>query len=353
METITSIRQNTLFSNAIYPILVGSLGFGTLSLGMIGNANIRIWEVLVLYIIAILIVKLLLGKKIIYPNRAAFLIIIPISISIVISGINAYLVNTWLKQTVLLMAMFSLFIIVSQRWSREQILNNFKWIIYPGVLIAMWGIIETLFFPGKLPTHHTSFTTIPRAQSFFAEPNEFSEYLGLPFAFLLSSVLYSRKLKTWQRWMYVLAISTLLLAQILTFSRGGIIVFLSEIMMLLTLSWYYRIGKLSHIRMRNIIYLILILIIITLLLGPDLNNVFNVFVDRIQTLFSGNDPTSRIRLSGILIALNESVKSPEIFLFGIGLGNLTRLLGEGVSTTANLFVDIYTELGVLGLMSFI
>lgn len=39
--------ENTIYSNGVYPLLVASLGLGTLSLGQIGAANIRIWEVLI------------------------------------------------------------------------------------------------------------------------------------------------------------------------------------------------------------------------------------------------------------------------------------------------------------------
>lgn len=346
--------ENTLYSNGIYPLLAASLGFGTLSLGQIGSANIRIWEVLIGAFITAVFVKLLLDKRFVSPNRIAVIILLPFIGCVLFSGLNAARLDLWAKQTWLLVAMLVLFVIVSQRWSRIQIVQNLRWITYPGILIAGWGVLEILLFPENLPFYHSENAILPRARSLFAEANEFSQFLTLPFAFLFSAMLYHRKVPSWERWFFGLGLLLIVLAQLLSYSRGGLVAFASEILTWFILTSIYGNGERRRFRVRNVLlFLILSIAVGSLLVGPAVLYMIDALLERVQSLFSGNDITSQIRWEGIVAAVSNTINSPVTFVVGMGLGNLPLILGDGVATTANLLVDVFSELGILGLLSFL
>lgn len=345
---------NSIYSNRIYPLLVASLGLGTVSLSKAGSANIRIWEVLISTFIIAAFVKYCVGKRFIYPNRIAIILLLPLMLCVLLSGLNANTSDIWAKQALLLLAMLMLFGVVSQRWSRVQILQNIRWIIYPGTLIAGWGVLELLLYPADLPLYYLNGIVMPRARSLFVEPNEFSEFLALPFAFLFSAMLYHRKVRSWERWLFGLGLFLVIVAQVLSFSRGGLVVFTFEIFAWFILTRLYNVHELRRFRIRNVLLFIALPIAICgLLAGPEILDVVDVFLDRIQTLFSGDDATSKIRWDGIVAAVSETINSPVNFVVGMGLGNLSLFFGGGVATTANILVDIFSELGILGLLSFI
>lgn len=346
--------ENSIWSNGFYPFLVASFGVGTVSLTKAGSANIRIWEVLIGTFIIAVLAKYCMGKRFFSPNRVAMILLVPLMLCVLLSGLNANRIDLWGKQALLLFLMFILFFIVSQRWSRAQLLQNIRWIIYPGILVAGWGILELLLYPADLPLYYSDGSIMPRARSLFAEPNEFSQFLALPFAFLFSAMLYHRQVPSWERWFFGLGMLLVVLAQVLSFSRGGMVVFVGEIVIWFILTSLFATKKKRYLSLRKVLLLVALLVMtVGLLSGPELAGIYEVFLERIQTLFSGDDITSKIRWDGIVAAISETTSSPVTFFVGMGLGNLTLLLGEGVATTANILADVFSELGVLGFMSFL
>lgn len=346
--------ENTIYTNSIYPLLVASLGIGTLSLSKVAGANIRLWEVLIGAFILITLGRFCMGWRFVLQSKIPMILLLPLIMCVLFSGLNADRLDLWIKQSLLLLAMLTLFVIVSQRWSRIQIIQNMRWIIYPGILVAGWGILELLLYPQDLPLYYSDASIMPRARSLFAEPNEFSEFLALPFAFLFSAILYYRKIHIWERWILGLGLFLVIMAQVLSFSRGGIAVFLFQILAWFILSSLYIAGARRRFRMRSVLLLIFLSMLIGgLLTSPEVINVVDVFIERIKTLFSGNDLTSKIRWEGILAAISKTIDSKVNFAIGMGLGNLPQLLGDDVATTANFLVDVFSELGILGLLWFL
>ena len=86
---------------------------------------------------------------------------------------------------------------------------------------------------------------------------------------------------------------------------------------------------------------------------PTLATVVAVAIQRIESLFSGEDLTAAARLETILNVVAVSTDSFLNFLLGIGFGNLPAILGEHSATTGNIFADIVTETGLVGLCSFV
>jgi hypothetical protein len=337
---------------------VASLVLGTFSLVQIGSLNIRPWEVLLGTFIIVVFIMLCMGKRFLYPNKISIVILLPLILCVLLSGFNANSSDIWIKQGMLLLAMLLLFSIVSQRWSRAQILQNIRWIIYPGILAAGWGILELLLDPADLPSYYLNEIFTPRARSLFKEPNEFSQFLALPFAFLFAAILYQRKVSLMERWFFGVGIFIVILAQLLSLSRGGLVVFIFEIFAWLILTRLYSVRDLHRFRIRKLLwYFVIIIMTGSLLAGSSIFDFFDIFFDRIQTLFSGDDITSNIRWNSIIAAVSETVNSPVNFIFGMGLGNLSIFFGgsgtsSDIATTSNTFVDIFSELGLLGFISF-
>lgn len=345
--------ENQIWSNLAYPFLVASFGLATFSLTKDGAVNIRVWEILMAIYIVISFTKCCAVRSAALTNRLALILPMLFLLSVLLSGLNADRIDFWAKQSVLLCAMVILFMLVSQRWARAQILQNIRWVIYPGVLIAAWGMLEMLLNPTDLPLYYSDGLIMPRAQSLFAEPNEFSQFLALPFAYLFSSVLYFRNASMTERGFFWGGLLVVFFAQVFSFSRGGMVVFLSQI-----ITWYFLTTifstKRRNISWQGISAFIGFFVVMTIIMaGQDLSDIISVFLERIQSLFSGDDATSKIRWDGIIVAITATVSSPLNFVFGIGLGNLTLLLGDGVATTSNILVDVLSELGMLGLISFL
>lgn len=350
--------ENFIYSNRIYPLLVSSLGLGTISLLKIGSVNIRIWEILLFIFLIVVFVSVSIGKKFIHPNRMTVILSLPLIISVLLSALNANSIDIWAKQALLFLAMLILMVIISQRSSRSQILENIRWVIYPSVLVAGWGVLECLVFPADLPIYNYNDLPISRARSFFKEPNEFSQFLALPFAFLFAAILYQRKVSLMERWFFGVGIFIVILALLLSLSRGGLVIFIFEIFAWLILTRLYSVRDLHRFRIRKLLwYFVIIIMTGSLLAGSSIFDFFDIFFDRIQTLFSGDDVTSNIRWNSIIAAVSETVNSPVNFMFGMGLGNLSIFFGgsgmsSDVATTSNTLADIFSELGLLGFISF-
>jgi hypothetical protein len=299
--------------------------------------------------------KICLRQALAYPNWMAVALLFPFFGSLLFSGLNANDQFLWAKQTILLGAMLTLFAFVAQRWSRAQILQNLRWIIYPCSLIAGWGIIELVIFPANLQAYYYEYgLSLPRARALFAEANEFSQFLCLPFGFLLAALWYRKTLPLWERYAFYFGLVIVVIAQILTFSRGGLLAYASEVS-----AWIVLVVRYGTVRRRTPFWVKAILgIAISLIVGlsatsPTVATIAGVAEQRIEALFAGGDLTAAIRWETIGEVLSVSTDSFINLVFGIGFGNLPVILGEHSATTGNLLVDIVSETGLVGLLSFV
>ncbi len=337
----------------IYTLLVASLSFGTISLGNLFEGNIRPWELLLGAFLLVTSLKLFVINNAKLTTKTSFLLIAPFIVSIFFSTIVAFSLDLWIKQAALVCAMIILFVVVSQRCSREQLIQNLRWVIYPGIFVAGWGILEIFFRPENLQVYSSdSILLVPRVRSFFAEANEFSQYLSLPFGFLFAAIIYHRSITLWERCIYFLGLFIVIAAQMMSFSRGGLVAFAAEL-----LAWM-SLRTLGDSKVKNKKYILLFPLVIVVIIGflyftqLFVIDIFDVLGSRITSLFSGNDVTTSIRLESIYTAFNYNIKSVYNFIVGIGFGNLPILLEDKVATTSNFLVDVFSETGSLGLISF-
>jgi len=333
-----------------YSLTIASFGFGTLSIGEVAGANVRLWELFLFFFVFGGILK----QRVRLSYKIPVLISVMIALSILLSGLNAYNVVVFIKQSVLCLFMLLLFLVGTQENTKNNLIKIIRCVIYPSVFVAGWGLIELYLYPHTLTVYSSELGLWVRARSFFSEANEFSQYLSLPFGFLLGMLFYYKPLGRLEKFVLSLSLLIILTAQVLSFSRGGIISFLAELITWFLLSHSDKNSFCALMKKSLRFLLISFGVIISLcLVDPLFIDIFRVVFERFSSLFSSSDATTFTRIDTINVAISALLTSLSSVLFGIGFGNLPQVLGEGVANSGNSFVDIFTELGLLGLVSFV
>ena len=257
--------------------------------------------------------------------------------------------------------MIILFLIISNQKISDltKVVNVF---IYMGIISSIWAFIEIFFNIGS--TGSKWYGVISRADSFFSEPNEFSQYLVMPFAYIISKIFtstyYNSKTTNIN---YIIFFLIILAAQILSFSRGGILAFMTQLLFAFFLT-SNDLGIFKLIK-KTWNYLIIILAIVIFTLNFELVPNFKVIdaldliIFRFFNTLSADDASLYDRFLTYRLGLNNTFHSFNTFFFGNGRGSLVYTMGQlnprfiGVATTSNYLIDILSETGFLGLLSFI
>ena len=182
--------------------------------------------------------------------------------------------------------------------------------------------------------------TLLRASGVFPDPHMFSYYIGmatpLAFAFWLRE-------KPKARWWLGIAL-LLLLADLLSFSRGGYVGLMGAVLVFLFGERDYFLS-----RMRSTIILV-VLSISMLLLATQ-----TPFGARFTSIFSPSDGSNQERFRLWEEAAGHMSDRP---LLGVGIGNYPLLVKPGISYREplyahNLYLDIAVETGLVGLGFFL
>ncbi|MEO5364879.1 MAG: hypothetical protein H7831_00675 [Magnetococcus sp. WYHC-3] len=355
-ESSVRVPRNGLLSSFLFPLLLISLPSGTLALGQVAGANIQYWEVLTIAMLASILVKTWMGQGGFILNREAMLLGSLFLLVAYTSALGALSASLWFKQSLLLTAMMLVFWLTAHRFDRSHMEYIPRLIIYPGLLVALWGVAEIVLNPGKLSTFSMGLVALPRAQSVFNEPNELSQYLSLPFAFTYASLIYNRKIRVWEKGVFLLVLFVLIFTQILTFSRGGILAFFG---VLLAWSVLVLLIDISRIYFNMLRFGLVLILLIGAIVGlarwyPDIGDILQGLTVRLEYLLKGGsaDATVSTRLVTMYHALERVEKSTWAALFGMGFGNLPVVLGENIANTGNMLTDILAETGMMGLAVF-
>lgn len=342
-----------IIANLFYLLLIMSLAFSSISLAKIGSANIRLWQLFLFIYLILAYLFILSSSKAEKFNGLLFIFLIPCFLAVLISGFSSLNFDLWLKQSLLILLMFLLSVLVSNRLSKSYFQLNLAAVTYSGIFVSIWGILEIFISPSDLLLYYSDGLPFPRAQSFFAEPNEFSQYLSLPFGFLFSTFIYNMPTSKFERGVIYVGFIAVIIAQILSFSRGGLLVFLSQLFFWLVFNLRrFSLHAIHKSLLKSTLFIFIFIIIIFLLQGELFEYVFEIVTERISSLFSGGDVTSKIRWDGIILSLNAIFSSVLTFVIGLGFGCLTEILGDGIATTANFLVDIFVETGLIGALAF-
>lgn len=360
------VENNTTLLS-IYGLLVISTGLGAISLGGAGGGNIRLWEVALVALVLVVCFNSLLKKNAVLLVSPSLILAAGYVVAVLLSGLNAIDSAMWQQRSVLVLAMSLLFFVSSQRYSQKEFGLYLKIIIYSGIFFSIVGMLDVyLFFtaPDIFAVIHqfdggaqfsqngagdlASYNLVARTRGFFTEPNEFSQYLILPFGFLLAVAFFQHQ-KSGMKLIYLLGILIVLFAQVMSQSRGGLLGFFIEFL------GVFLVAKVSGVRqmVRIKTFLPMVLVGIALIMagvlyiGEDIAAIFTTVFDRVSTTGTGDDWTTDIRLMNYQHGFESVGASFANLLVGIGAGNLDFSYVHE-ATTSNQFVDVLVETGIIG-----
>jgi hypothetical protein len=337
----------------LFSLIVASLGFSTVSVGQIGAGNVRPWEILLLLLVLFYAAKAVFLWRFQLSNPLPLLLGTPFLCAGLVSGLNAVRTDLWLKQIILLGAMWLLCMVTAQSWDRDTLANSNNLIIYPGIVVSIWAILQVVLFPETLQAYSatTLESIVPRARGFFAEANEFSQYLCVPFGFGLAQLLVGRPRRITSRVLISVGLVILIAAQLMSFSRGGILAFGVQIIgAFLFRGW---LARHRETLWRPGLTFLGVILLIGWASGSRTVENFAILWERIASLFAGGDVTASIRAQSISNAVAFALRSTPTALFGIGLGNLPVISDDQVATTANFAADLMAETGIFGLLTYV
>ena len=183
-----------------------------------------------------------------------------------------------------------------------------------------------------------------RAISLFPDPHTFALYLGLVTPLSIGFFLYNNKKN---KVLFSVQLFFMLFAVLLTFSRGAYVGFL--VSSLFISIFYFKYFKLNlRVNKKALASIFSGLVIVLFLL---MNSVFG---ERLMSSFSLSDVSNTGRIQIWSISGSVFLDNP---FFGVGLGNLPIFFDPTASVKSpinahNTFLDISSELGLLGLVLF-
>jgi O-antigen ligase len=180
--------------------------------------------------------------------------------------------------------------------------------------------------------------TLLRATSFFPDPHIFSFYCGLIAPFSLALFQQTKK-KIW-----LISFIIIILADLLTFTRGGYFGLLIGLLISLILFWPQINILTKHLFFLAMLGLLLILFI------PN-----NFIVNRFNSSFNSVDNSVNHRLE-IWQETGEIIK--ENLWLGVGLGAYSHIINPRADYRMpiyahNTYLDIWVEVGLIGLTFFL
>ncbi len=363
--TVYRGKVSTLLS--IYGLLVISTGLGAISLGGAGGGNIRLWEVSLVAFVFAMCFNSPFKRNMVLLISPSLSLAAGYVIAVLLSGLNAIDSAMWQQRSALVLAMSLLFFVFSQRYTQKEFGLYLKIIIYSGIFFSVVGMLDVyLFFtaPDIFGIIHqfdggaqfaqngagdlASYNLVARARGFFTEPNEFSQYLILPFGFILAVAFFQHQ-KAGTKLLCLFGLLIVLFAQVMSQSRGGLLGFFVEILGLLLVTKIS--GVKRKIRIKN--YLPIVFVVVALIaagilyVGENIVAIFVTVVDRVGSTGTSNDWTTDIRLMNYQHGFDSASASLANLLVGVGAGNLDFSYVHE-ATTSNQFLDVLVETGIIG-----
>ena len=320
--------------------------------------TIRISHLIALLLIVVWPLSMLVKRKIDFVRNPIFFPLLIFILINVLSLVNA--LNLERSLSVLAFTIFILLVglLVPNLVRNKEMVQKIIIVLLIGfTIVSLFGLYQFIGDMIGLPNtltglrgHYTkSVLGFPRIQSTALEPLYFANYLLIPLA-LLFALFLSKVIKI--KSIYIVGLLILGgVNLILTVSRGGYIAFAA--MMLVVGLFYLK----SLFAPRKIITIILIFIVIALgtvrFMGQEN---LDIFWEHTRHIFYGASYAERIE--NFEIAQSAYQKHPWI---GVGVGGFGPYASahpyyvteEGWKIVNNEFLELLTEVGVLGLATFV
>lgn len=187
--------------------------------------------------------------------------------------------------------------------------------------------------------------TIMRVFSFFSDPHMFSFYLGmiLPlFAVLLPRNRFKKTIsKYWNLYIAYIVFAVVFTALLLSFARGAFVAIIVSFLLVSALIWIFLNRKKTPI-------FLCFLLLIFIIPGTPIS-------DRFYSSFDFNEGSNTGRLE---MWRQSGQTGLNYFWSGVGLGNYSLVVNSefgyrNPATAHNLYLDIFSELGFIGLLSWL
>jgi len=329
-------------------------------------ASIRI---LILGLFFLWLAQGLKNKKLLIQSNLQTLFIISFLFLNLVSIFVARNSDWSLRKLIFLFSIFPIYFVVSNVInSQEKFFKTVKTLIFSGTLVACIGLAQFLmqFIIGLRRTYDiwSDYVIVPflgktfsqavlenpswlvnisgktylRATSLFPDPHMFSFFLGLliPFSFGLAMI---NKNKIWP----IISLIVLLMADLLTFSRGGYLGLLAGALVLIFLFWY-KIDKKFKITLLFFSSLLILVLIIP-----------SSFSKRFYSSFDLKEGSNQGRLSMWSKSWEVSLDNP---IWGVGIGNYPLEVNPSANYREpiyahNTYLDIASETGVINALVWI
>jgi len=333
-------------------------------------------RVFVLLLVIIWLLKSLAQKKLFLPNKIQTLLLLSFLFLSAFSFVFAQNTEWAYRKLLFLLSFIPLYFIVADiAQDKERVKRIIEFLVYGAGLISLVGIFqfilqflvginETLKFWQKVitPFLGNSFSesvfqysswlvavsgnTYMRAIAFFPDPHIFSFYLGMLLPFSIALCLKYKPTKKVFFYLFLFISASILVSDILTFSRGGYLGLLAGLIFVLFAFRNKIIGSFSLKKFIAINIFILIVASAIILPNPASN--------RLVSSFDAGEGSNAGRFEN----WNQSLEVIKNNPLGVGIGNYSLEIKPSADYrepiySHDLYLDIAAETGIINALIFI
>jgi len=334
----------------IYPIIFGMFLGGILNLSENSSLPLSIFQLSLIFAFAFAVLNRLVQQDTSYYSAGYFPIILVfmavISFSLIYSSDQ---INGTLKLFRFIILCLFIFFLSNVIIEKKSIYRLLVFTAIMGSIISLFSVFEYVLNPEiAIQNFINSGIKIERtdAEGLFSDPNRFAAALILPiaFTFTLSNTGNNTRIKIFALISFVIMMGGVLT----TYSRSGLLAILLALIIII----------IKTNKTRLLIVLISSFLLMVLLV-PSMRYLAISYSERFISLFSGSiDASSNIRImlaiGAVMIFVNSKMLGTGFESFNVEFRKYFDSLETlGVEESHNIFLTIFSELGLIGGLVFI
>ena len=318
------------------------------------------FQVLILFLIGVWLLAMVFKGRLTFLKTPLDLPILAFSLALIISTIRTVHRHVSLEQLYQLISYPLLYyLLINILRERKEIRGVVLTILTAAILVSLYGIYQNyialertrewvrIYHPGEFSPQFMARLETHEVFSTFVYPPALAGYLGLILPLALCLLIYAQS-----RWMRTLSGLTLSLGGLclyFTYSKGGwISLFLSMVFLFAILFW----NKISKYRY---LFLILLLVLIIPFLFPAIREFLLEHEPLIHLQGFSDSLTVRVNYwkAGFGMLKDYPVLGSGLGTFGTIYAKYKLPQGEEVQLAHNNYLQVWTEMGILGIVSFL